>query len=323
MPFNQKYFTLFVLVFPCILLIFILNSCSQLKRKNYSPKDDQYWEELVHQASNSKKSIISILQEKSPDLYRQIQKDSQDQALLSFWGQSLNFDSGANKKILSDQLISDLQGQFGIKNDNMHVHAGVTHTYGYLFSILETPYGFKRKRWILPTLNDAFAFNGNGLSPATTEGGLLSNITYFAGRLAFKHKSDQLALSNLLNVSSEVKNFDYSKLSLDILEEKIIVAEVPLISLRTTFVRLPFKRAGEENDFLLIYSALRLRDNKEVLITAFPIKEEAYKKITATDSLGANKAISVRYNAYLEGLMEQKLSGIRTFSHHFGEELKI
>jgi hypothetical protein len=300
--------------FLCTLIAFSLVSCSSLKKKHYSPKDDQYWAELVEESTHSKKSILAVLEIKNPALYNQILNDSKDSALLNFWGQSLNFDSGAKKKILPDQLISDLQAQFGIKNDNMIVHAGITHTYGYLFSILETPYGFKRKRWTEPTLNYAFNFNGNGLSPETMEGGLLSNITYFAGTLAFKNMIERQALKNLKNVSNEVLHFDYSKLSVEVLEEQIIGGAGDQITLRTTLVRLPFKREGEENDYLLIYSVLNPKKKKEVLITAFPIKKDAYKKITARESLGVNQPIIVRYNAYLEGLMEQKLTGVKKIS---------
>ncbi|MBC7537604.1 MAG: hypothetical protein H7281_02190 [Bacteriovorax sp.] len=296
----------------CMLIVFSFISCSNLKTKHYSPKDDQYWEELVNQSIHTGTSIQSILEIKKPSLYYQILNDSKDSALINLWGQSLNFDSGAKKKIINDQVIADLQALFGIKNDNMIVHAGITHTYGYLFSVLETPYGFKRKRWVEPTLNYAFSFNGNSLSPETMEGGLLSNITYFIGTLAFKNKSDLQSLKNLKNVSSEVLNFDYSKLTIEILDEQI-TGENPT-TLRTTLVRFPFKKADEENDYLLIYSVLHPKNKKEVLITAFPIKKDAYKKITARESLGANQPIIVRYNAYLEGLVDKKLTGFRKLS---------
>ncbi|MDO9181974.1 MAG: hypothetical protein Q7U04_06180, partial [Bacteriovorax sp.] len=212
---------------------------------------------------------------------------------------------------LDDQLISDLQELFGIKNDNMVVHAGITHTYGYLFSTLETPYGFKRKRWVEPSVNYAFSLNGNSLSPETIQGGMLSNITFFAGSIAFKNASDKSALKNLKNVSNEILNFEYNKLSIDVLEEQILGGAGNLITLRTTFVPFAFKATGEENDYLLIYSIYNPKLKKEFLITVFPIKKDAYKKTTAADSFGDNQAISIRYNAYLDGLMELKLIGTR------------
>ena len=260
-----------------IISLLALVSCSGLKTKKSSETGDQYWSELVSDVRTSKTSILSILKKKNPHLYTQIENDSRDPHLAGLWGKSLNFDSGAKKQIIDDQIISDLQGQFNIHNDNKIVHAGITHTYGYLFSVLNTPYGFKRKRWTDPTLNYAFAFSGNSLSPETIEGGLLSNVTYFAGSIAFKLDSDRQALKALKNVSSEVLNFDYSKLNSDKLEEEILLNGVHDITLRTTLVKFPFKRAEEEYDYLLIYSVYNPKAHKEVLISVFPIKKDAYK----------------------------------------------
>ena len=301
-------------IFKKLIWVFLflnLASCSTSKSMNFSPSDDQYWSALVTKSSESHTSIISILQDKNPLLYNQIEKDSTDPVLLNLWGQSLNFDSGAKKQIINDQIISDLQAKFGIKNDNKVVHAGITHTYGYLFSILETPYGFKRKRWTDPTLNYAFSFAGNALSPQAEDGAMLTNITYFAGRSAFRNAESRKALGKLKNVSKEVLNFDYSKLLSTVLDEQIMNKGVVAATLRTTMVKLILKHTGEANDYLLIYSVLMPHTNEEILITAFPIKEDAYKTITAADQIGANKPISIRYNAFLDGLMNQKLSGSR------------
>ncbi len=289
----------------------LLVSCAQLKSKSYSESTDQYWSELVASSLANKTSFLTTLKNTNPHLYNQIENDSKDLKLISFWGQSYNFDSGAKKQIIDDKIINELQAKFNISNDNKIVHAGITHTYGYLFSVLNTPYGYKRKRWIDPTLNFAFAFSGNSLGPQTTEGGMFSNITYFAGSIAFKEIKDRKDLQALQNVSSEVKKFDYSKLEIQKVEEEIIQNGVHGNILRTTLVKFPFKSEKEENDYLLIYSIWKPKLHKEILITAFPIKKDAYKKLVDEESLGANKGISVRYNAYLEGHMEQNLTGIK------------
>jgi hypothetical protein len=295
-----------------IFLFLNVFSCSTSKTKSFSTNDDQYWSELVALSLDSKTSIIAILEKKNPSLSKQLLKDSTDPVLLDLWGQSLNFDSGAKKQIINDQIIADLQAKFGIRNDNKVVHAGITHTYGYLFSNLETPYGFKRKRWIDPTLNYAFSFSGNSLSPTTEDGTLLSNITYFAGKLAFRNELSRSDLSKLKNVSNEVLNFNYSLLPSTILDEQIMNKGAIVATLRTTMVKLLLKQAGEANDYLLIYSVELPQKNKEILITAFPIKDDAYKSITAKELTGANKPISIRYNAFLDGFMNQKLMGTRT-----------
>ena len=256
-----------VLLATSFLFLTLTISCTSLEGKKPSLSANEYWSELVANSRSTQTPILVLLKQENPHLYKQIEQDSKDLELTSFWGKSYNFDSGAKKQIIDEAIIGDLQGLFQIKNDNLIVHAGITHTYGYLFSVLNTPYGFKRKRWIDPTLNLAFSFSGKSLSPETLEGGLLSNITYFAGTIAFKLPKDREALKSLKNVSTEVKHFDFSKLSIVTLEEEINQAGTSVQTLRTTLVKLPFKRADEENDYLLIYSILDSLLQKEVLIT--------------------------------------------------------
>ncbi len=305
---RKKKYAYFILN---LLLILVLTSCSHQKSKNNTGLDDLYFSDLVFKSIEKNESILKILENKNPHLLSQIQNDSRDSLLLNFWGESLNFDSGAQKKIINDQIISDLQAQFGIKNDNRVVHAGITHTYGYLFSVLETPYGFKRKRWIDSSLNYAFSLVGKSLSPEAKEGGLLSNITFFVGKLAFKNKKDQDALLLLKNVSREVLNFDYSKIPKLVLEEQIKGADSKNVILRTTLIHLPIKQDREENDYLLIYSIFSSNSNKEKLVTAFPIKEEAFKKITSPMMLGASQPIVLRYNAYVNNFTDKSFLGVR------------
>lgn len=297
---------------PLFLTISLVTvSCSSVE-KIYAENTDQYWSQLVKTSEQKKISILEVLKKENLHLYNQIEADAQDLLVLDFWGKSLNFDSGAKKQIISDAIISDLQKKFKLSNDNKVVHAGVTHTYGYLFSVLDTPYGTKRKRWIEPTLNYGFGFQGNGLSPETMQGSLLSNVTYFAGKLGFRDEERKQQLDQLKNVSPEVRNFDYKKVARTVLEEE--VAATP-ITLRTTLVKLPFKQPQEESDYLLIYTVLNQKEKqsekREVLITAFPIKKDAYAKTVDPSGLGKNQPVVVRYNAYVEGLMEQKWTGVR------------
>lgn len=291
-----------------LLSLLILSSCALFKTDQYSLKDNLYWGHIVEDAQNSKTPFMEITKKESPIIYHQIMIDSEDHQLLTFWGKSLNFDSGAKKQIIDDKIISELHTQFGLneKIENYVVHAGIAHTYGYLFSNLQTPYGHKRKRWIEPTLNFAFNLQGSSLSPETMEGALLSNVTYFIGTLAFSQDQDRKNLKDLTNASSEIRSFNYYSLSVEHLEE-----ELPGFTLRTSLIHFPFKREHEENEYLLIYSVLNQSLKREVLITAFPITHDAYKKIVDPKNLGTKQPISIRYNAYLAGLMDQKLSGNR------------
>lgn len=301
-------------IFSLLCMLSFHLSCSYLPTReenikyssHYSPLDNQYWDLMVKKSENEKISIIKTIKMVDPALHNQIIKDAEDPLLLTFWGQSLNYDSGAKKQITSDQIIMDLHAVFNLHTNNKIVHAGVTHTYGYLFSVLDTPYGYKRKRWIVPELNNAFSFEGQSLSPEARNGGLLSNVTYFMGMLAFKNESDRLSLKKLKNVSYEVKNFMNDSLTIFHLEE--ILRD---FTLRTTLIKLPIKNPAPQNDYLLIYSVLDHKLNKELLITAFPLSNNAFQKIIATEDLGPNRPVSIRYNAYLEGAMSQNLSGNR------------
>lgn len=268
----------------------------------HTPSEDSYWNELSLEAIESKESFFDVLEDNHPALFNQIILDAKDPYIPMFWGQSYNFDSGAKKVIVDHKIIRELQARFNIKNDNHIVHAGIIHTYGYLFSVIDTPYGYKRKRWIAPTLNYAFNMESNSLSPEAIDGGMLSNITYFAGALAFKDKTQ---LNLLKNVANEVFTFDYSKLDVTRVEE--ILSDFTLV---TTFVKLPRKKAGEENDYVLIYSTINNKLNKELLVTVFPVNQDTYNKSVASETLGANQKITLRYNAYLEGVAKD-LKGTR------------
>lgn len=293
---------------PLLITIALVTvSCSSVE-KIYAENTDQYWSKLVKTSEQKKISILEVLKKENPHLSSQIEADAKDPLVLDFWGKSLNFDSGAKKQIISDSIIIDLQKTFNLSGDNRIVHAGITHTYGYLFSVLETPYGTKRKRWIEPTLNYGFALQGNSLSPDTMQGSLLSNVTYFAGKLAFKGDEEKSQLDQLKNVSPEIRNFGYKKVSVTVLEEEVAASP---ITLRTTLVKLPFKKPQEENDYLLVYTVLNQKEKKEVLITAFPIKKEAFAKTVDPAGLGKNQPIAVRYNAHVDGLMDQKQTGVR------------
>ena len=279
-------------------LLFFLSACSSKPSRIISNEltmaDNQYWNALTIDILKDKKEVIASIPH--------IEQDLTDPSLLAHWGQSLNFDSNAKKIIVDHQIISKLQEAFGVKNDNLHVHAGIIHTYGYLFSIIETPYGYKRERWIAPTLNVGFNLQNDSLVPWTSEGSLFSNVTYFAGKIAFKKTS----VENLKNVSTELRHFNYNELKVTRLEETI-----PGYKLVTSFVKLLAKAPDEKNDYLLIYSTINLESQKEELITAFPVNEETFKKTTDPKDLGANKSITLRYNAFIPD-MGTSFKGLRS-----------
>jgi hypothetical protein len=290
-----------------LLLLLCTSSCSHISVVDYS--QDLYWHNLVLEMQTTNKPLGVTLQQSSKHLLDQIKSDANDPVLLSFWGESLNFDSGAKKKIIEDKVLIELQNYFHLKSDNHIVHAGVTHSYGYLFSNLDTPYGYKRKRWIDPEVNRAFGLAGMSLSPETKEGTLLSNITFFAGKIAFQNEESQIFLNKLLNVSSEVKSFDFKKLKVKILEEKIETPSNIQKIIRTHFVH--FENKNDQNEYLLIYTIEDLNNHTEKLITVFPINKDSYLKTTDPLLMGADRPILPKYNMYLSAGKDVRFSGHR------------
>ena len=299
------------------LLLIIVYACSTStidgsKNRSLSSldvKSDQYWNELTKILNDSRITMSDLLSEHHPALLAQIQKDAKEPMLLSFWGTSSNIDSNAKKMIISPYTFAELYRLFNLPLHHSQkqtlAHAGVIHTYGYLFSDLETPYGYKRKRWIDSTLNYGFELEENSLSPETIGGALLSNVTYFCGMIVFKDKKD---LGLLKNISNEIFTFDYNKL-----KRKTVTEKVSHFTLKTTFVSLIKKRQDETNDYLLIYSFQDERLGKEWLITAFPVNERTFEGVSQASTLGNNQKIQLRYNAIIEGFPENA-RGDRTIS---------
>lgn len=58
-----------------------------------------------------------------------------------------------------------------------HVPAGLMHTYGYLFSRLETPFGLKSKRWLWSRLDERLGLPAGTFSPTPPEGEFATNVT--------------------------------------------------------------------------------------------------------------------------------------------------
>jgi hypothetical protein len=298
-------------IIALISALYILSACSHnsLKIEN----GDKYFEEITKSFENKKteSNFLDWIKEHDQKTYNQILLDSTNENVAAFWGESLNFDSGAKQTILNELIIRDLQAAFNIKNDNKVVNAGIMHSYGYLYSILETPYGYKRKRWIDPTISYGFNLEKKSISSNPLEGTLLSNLTFFAGKILFKHNVNKQNLLKLKNVSNEIVNFPYDKLKIVTLVEEVTNSkEFPLI-FKTCLVKLQNKSPGEENDYLLVYGVENMKTSKEVIITAFPIKKDAYIKTLDPVLLGEDRPIIVRYNGFVGTNKETRLSGKR------------
>jgi len=291
-----------------ILLAFLVGCAFYPTSKLKAYETDVFYEKI----SLENKNLLDGIKKEAPELFLQIKKDSTDNDLKSFWGQSLNFDSGAKSEILEKDKIISLVSLFDLSYDenNLSVHAGVMHTYAYLFSTLKTPYGFKRERWISNDLKLGIGLSQNSLGPSPKEGTLLSNLTYFIGKITLKNNDQIKKLNALKNVSSELLQFSFKDLELTELEERVTQPKSKEMILRTFFVK--FKNTENlKNQFLLIYLSEDLASGIQQFVTAFPITKESYLKAIDPILLGKDRPILIRYNAFLGQTKDDRFSGDR------------
>lgn len=289
--------------------------------------EDCPWAEIgraLAGAATRGRPVLPVLRTMLPALYSKLVSDSQRGSWLALWGRSINFDEGAREVILEPGIIESFERMFGVPpgaRPGRIVHAGIEHTYGYLFSLVRTPFGFKRARWVRPTLDEGFLLPRGTISPLPGQGTLFSNVTYWIGRMAFRDDPRELGIleKDGAAAAAAVRDFHYSRLSFTRLEETV---KVPgpgvdgavgdrIIRLRTDLV--PFLRPvqGDPDSHLLVYSVSDPGEGGARLITAFPVERSFVEKVTDPGALGSGKPVTTRYNGYVEGLTGRSLSGVR------------
>lgn len=280
-------------------------------------QEDCPWAELARNLETvPENAILRLIEAELPAMYNSMNSDSKPGTWLSLWGKSINFDEGKKAIIVNPKVITQFDQFFRQPTlkvqDKQIAHAGVEHTYGYLLSNLQTAYGFKRARWVHGTLDTGFGLPAGTLAPLPTQGTLLSNVTYFAGRIAFRDEAPALELlKSISGVSSALLNYDFGKLKTARLEETIQTPSGPVV-IRTDFVALPKK--VETNSHWLIYSVRDARKGaprNSQLITAFPVEASFMDGALKPELLGEDKPISTRYNAYVEGITFTTQKGLR------------
>jgi hypothetical protein len=280
----------------------------------------------LEQVASQNGLVIEALEKEQPVLFYQMKTDAKRKSWLNLWGKCINFDELAKGIIISPKIIDPLvqmfappSGQPFEANGREIVHAGVQHTYGYLFSNLQTSFGYKRARWVRDTLDKGFGLPIGILSPMAKSGSLFSNATYFAGRIAFKNEPANLkTLEKGVSkaVSAAVVSYDFNSLKPTRLEE-IIKTPTGDVIIRTDFVPFLHPVEGDSNTHWLVYS---IADHRQPhpkglppaqLITAFPVETSFVESALAADSLGENKPIITRYNAYVDGITGTAWTGLR------------
>lgn len=116
--------------------------------------------------------------------------------LLEAWGLSQNFDEGARAEIVLRPVLDAVFSHAGqtllerpvAQPDRTVGHAGLLHTYGYLLSNLKTPYGYKRARWVMGSIERGLGLEPGELGPdawrLSPRATLLSQLTGLLMRVA-------------------------------------------------------------------------------------------------------------------------------------------
>lgn len=250
-----------------------------------------WWNKLSLKAQET--SIEETLKTNYPPLWNQISQDKKDPYLFLFWGNSQTKEN--NKAIINEKIRTDLFSIFQQNYVEDYGNAGLMHTYGYLFSTLETPYGYKRERWLMNELNQLLKLEHNQLSVKADRGTLLANVTYFAGKLTFEETQD---LELIKNVADEIKAIDYNKLM-----KLTIIEEDKNFKFKTVIINLG--AATSKNSHLLIYSYYDKQLGKDQLITMYPINNETFN---AYRILGPSHSVDfkIRHNLFLDSSLAPK-----------------
>jgi hypothetical protein len=238
-----------------------------------------------------------------PDLARQINEDAFNEAYKRLWGQSLNLDQLANGLIVAPTTLELLHSMMKAAHHETFYHAGVAHTYGYLFSRLRTSFGYKRARWVSGELERGFGLTPGLLSPNCTAGTLFSNVTYFLGRIAFRDDAmeRQMVDASSQSTAKELQHYNFSQLSIQRLTESILTDNDIIIRLRTDIVRFTHSGGGL-NTALLVYSISDPRESNTKLISAFPVNDSFARNLLSPKPADGQRTIATRYNAYVEGV---------------------
>ncbi len=269
--------------------------------------------------------VLVTLRTLVPELCQKMDSDSSLQSYKDLWGKSINFDQEAKKTIVNTEILKNLAVLFGSADyaemdktpgGSSIVHAGLAHTYGYLFSNAKTQYGYKRERWVRGEMEKGLGMPEGPVHPIPPKGTLFVNATYLFGKIAFRQEPERLKVlsAHAAQVSPAIRNLNLGKFGLTRVVETIQMksSQGPdrKIEIRTDLV--PFvQSSGGANTHMLVYSIHDSMEKGAVLISGFPVNSEFVKSITSSENIGENKPIQLKYNAYLEGVWGRSFSGSR------------
>ena len=258
---------------------------------------------LMNAKAEKREELGPVFSAYAPGILKQLDADRYNKATLKLWGRSINYDELANGEIVDPSILRFIAARAGVPGPKGRImHAGVEHTYGYLFSLLPTKFGFKRARWVRPDIEDGLGLPRGSAGPEPAAGTLLANITCLAGGIALKDDSTAMALLKRASAGcgEAEKAYISSGTARMRLMETVTLPKGRKVALRTDFV--PFAKDSGGNTHLLIYSVYDSALKQAYLVSAFPVNAAFVKSVLDASGLGPEKPVQTRYNAFVEGL---------------------
>ena len=258
---------------------------------------------------------VKVIQKLAPSVTMQVERDRGPRGPMIFWGNSSNVDELAHTEIVDPAVLIPLLHVAGQPLNPVTPHAGVQHTYGYLFSTIDTPFGKKRDRWTSNALERALGLHKDTLSPVPRIGTLLANATWVAGQIAFGGSSRAAWLERCLHsrVSPELLPIEWArKPGWRMIETVIISRTSKSVHLFTDLVQLQrpaILRQAESPMWLLVYSIQNEQARWSKLITMFTVTEEFVAEVQEKARVRKRTDIRLRFNATVPGLPTRELPG--------------
>ena len=280
------------------------------------PDFDKITRQLLTSASAGDAKMITAVRRLCPGIVRQIEADQGCSGPAIFWGDCRNFDELAGQVIVEPSILQTIFQIAGRRLSPEHPHAGFQHTYGYLFSVIETPYGKKRDRWVQTDLEAGLGLPLDVLGPSPSEGTLMANATWLAGSIAFSDHKRLHWMRRCLakRAALSVQEFEPEKWRSLRLTETVPPANsnsLPSdIFLITDLIRMPFaEKSGIRENWLLVYSIDSESSGIPQLITLFTVTDDFVESIRERAAKRKRSDIRPRYNAFVPGLTNDPQRG--------------
>lgn len=240
-----------------------------------------------------------------PNLLEQIRQD-RNSPFLKAWGRSFNVDELARKKIVDPKILSTIGRIAGIDiRDGNSYHAGLTHTYGYLLSLLKTKFGFKRERWTSGIIEKGFGLAERCFAPIPKQGTLFANVSHFLTTVTF---TKTIKTESVL-IPDSLLTFPYNKLTgTRIIESCNFAPDQHTTKIKLITDIVDFSKPIKKCSSLLIYSTLS--NGKQSLISCFPIFAQSKRELI-DNAIENSTSIKTRFNLAVANFPAEGVFGTR------------